>query len=164
MSSQTQAFTGEFRATVEATANRLGRIREQESMIPLADGKWSAKQIIGHLIDSAANNHLRFVRAQFTNDLVFPGYEQDKWVEAQRYNDEPWERLIALWKYYNLHLAHLMAEVPEPIRQASRTEHNLDRIAFHTVAANQPVTLDYFMRDYVEHLRHHLKQILDKFP
>jgi prephenate dehydratase len=160
MSSQTQAFVSEFRSTVAAAARRLEQIHEQDSVIPLAEGKWSPKQIIGHLIDSAANNHTRFVRAQFTEDLVFPGYEQDEWVEVQRYNDEPWEQLVALWKHYNFHLSHLMAAVPEALKQLPRTKHNLDRIAFHTIPADQPVTLYYFMNDYVEHLRHHLKQIL----
>ena len=73
VSSQTQAFVSEFRSTVEAAARRLEQIHERDSRVPLAEGKWSPKQIIGHLIDSAANNHTRFVRAQFTEDLVFPG-------------------------------------------------------------------------------------------
>lgn len=163
MSSQTQAFVAEFRATIGVMASRLEQIREQESMIPVAEGKWTPKQIIGHLIDSAANNHTRFVRAQFIEDLVFPGYQQDEWVAVQGYNDEPWEQLVTLWKYYNLHLAHLISRVPEAIREAPRTKHNLDQIAFHTIAEDKPITLDYFMRDYVDHLRHHLKQILDKF-
>jgi len=164
VSSQTQAFVSEFRSTVEAAARRLEQIHERDSRVPLAEGKWSPKQIIGHLIDSAANNHTRFVRAQFTEDLVFPGYDQDQWVEAQRYNDEPWEQLVALWKHYNLHLSHLMVGVPEAIKTSPRTKHNLDRIAFHPITEDRPVTLDYFMRDYVDHLRHHLKQILGESP
>lgn len=64
------------------------RIPEAAAAHALAEGQWSPKQIIGHLIDSAANNHQRFVRAQFTDDLVFPGYEQEAWVEVQHYNDE----------------------------------------------------------------------------
>jgi hypothetical protein len=159
MPSQTQVFAGEFRSIVEAAANRLEQISEPESVIPVAAGKWSPKQIIGHLIDSAANNHSRFVRAQFSDDLVFPGYEQERWVDAQGYNNEPWGQLIALWKNYNLHLAHLIARVPEAVALGPRTKHNLDKIAFQTVPADQPVTLDYFMRDYVVHLQSHLKQI-----
>ncbi len=159
-SSETQAFVNKFRTTVETAARRLEQISEEDSSVPLREGKWSAKQVLGHLIDSAANNHLRFVRAQLTPDLVFEGYEQDKWVIVQQYESEPWGQLISLWKHYNLHLSHLMARAPESARLLLRTKHNLDRIAFQTVSATEPVTLDYFMRDYVEHLRHHLKQIL----
>jgi hypothetical protein len=164
MAWQTQAFADEFRATVEAIATRLEQIDERESAIPLAEGKWSAKQIIGHLIDSAANNHARFVRAQFSDDLVFPGYEQDAWVATQRYNEEPWSQLVKLWQYYNLHLAHVIDGTPEEVRLRPRVRHNLDKIAFKAVPVDQPVTLDYFMRDYVVHLQHHFQQILSKFP
>jgi len=159
-SSETQAFVNEFRATVETAARSLEQISEEDSSLPLREGKWSAKQVLGHLIDSAANNHLRLVRARLTPDLVFEGYEQDKWVTVQHYESEPWVQLISLWKHYNLHLSHLMARAPENVRLLLRTKHNLDRIAFQTVSAAEPVTLDSFMRDYVVHLRHHLKQIL----
>lgn len=159
-SSETQAFVNDFRTTVETAARRLEQISEEDSSLPLREGKWSAKQVLGHLIDSAANNHLRFVRAQLTLDLVFEGYEQDKWVTVQQYESEPWAQLIWLWKHYNLHLSHLMARAPENVRLLLRTKHNLDRIAFQTVSPAEPVTLDFLMRDYVVHLRHHLKQIL----
>ncbi|MCB0841112.1 MAG: DinB family protein, partial [Bacteroidetes bacterium] len=70
-----------------------------------APGKWSSKEILGHLIDSAANNHRRFVQAAYQDDFVFDGYDQDKWVAVQRYNEVPWIFLLDLWKSYNLHLA-----------------------------------------------------------
>jgi len=149
----------DFRQTVEHAGEQLLLIPEGHAAIPRAAGKWSAKQVIGHLIDSAANNHQRFVRAQFSNDLVCPGYDQEVWVEVQRYNDEPWSRLVQLWRHYNLHLAHVMSVVPKAARTKLRTSHNLDRIAWQTVGTTEPVTLEYFMRDYVAHLQHHLDQI-----
>lgn len=148
-----------FRQTIESANGRLMQISEEQSAIPSAPGKWSPKEIIGHLIDSAANNHQRFVRAQFTDDLIFPGYEQAEWVEVQQYNTRSWAELVALWRHYNLHLAHVMAAIPEAIKSKSRPRHNLQQLAWQTVAENEPVTLDYFMRDYVGHLRHHLDQI-----
>jgi hypothetical protein len=128
--------------------------------MPRAPGKWSPKEIIGHLIDSAANNHQRFVRAQFTDELVFPGYEQVEWVSTQRYRDRPWSDLVSLWRQYNLHLAHVMSSVPVEIRKKPRTKHNLHQLAWKAVPQSEPVTLEYFMRDYVGHLRNHLDQIL----
>src|SRR5436309_8641080 len=120
-----QTFLGQFSETLADAAPRLLAISEQQSEIPRAEDKWSSKQIIGDLIDSAANNHQRFVRAQFTDDLVFPGYQQGDWVRVQRYNDEAWSQLVQLWRHYNLHLLHLMSNVPEQTLTKPRTRHNL---------------------------------------
>ena len=124
-----------------------------------APGKWSPREILGHLIDSASNNHQRFVRAMWQEDLVFDGYDQDAWVEAQRYQETVWPQLVSLWADSNRHLARVMASVPAEVRQTPRPRHNFDRIAYRPVAADQPSTLEYFMDDYVLHLEHHLRQI-----
>jgi len=119
-------------------------------------GKWSPREILGHLIDSAANNHQRFVRARWQHDLVFAAYDQDGWVEAQRYQDAPWQELVTLWASYNRHLARVMAAAPASLRQTSHTNHSFDG-----VPAGEPATLQHFMNDYVRHLDHHLRQIRD---
>ncbi len=124
-------------------------------------GKWSPREILGHLIDSASNNHQRIVRARRQQDLVFTGYEQDGWVEAQQYQDAPWQELVTLWASYNRHLARVMAAVPASLRRTPHTNHNLDRLAMRPVPAGEPATLEYFMDDYVRHLEHHLRQIRD---
>jgi DinB superfamily len=122
-------------------------------------GKWSPREIIGHLVDSASNNHQRFVRAAFQDDLVFVGYAQDDWVAVQKYQDAPWADLVTLWASFNQHLSRVMMAIPEAVRLKSHTRHNLDGLAFRPVSAESPTTLDYFMDDYVRHLQHHLKQI-----
>jgi hypothetical protein len=114
---------------------------------------------VGHLIDSASNNHQRFVRAQLSDDLLFLGYEQEGWVAVQRYGERPWEALVALWREYNLHLARVIADVPDEIRHRPRAVHNLDQIAWKIVPKDEPATLEYFMADYVAHLENHVKQI-----
>src|SRR3984893_16271585 len=144
-----------FRQTSDRAPGRLLQISERQSEIAPASGKWSPKEIVGHLIDSAANNHQRFVRAQFTDDLVFPEYEQDAWVRVQHYSSRPWADLVELWRQYNLHLVHVMALIPEEARTKSRARHNLHQLAWQTVDERVPVTLEYFMRDYVSHLQHH---------
>ena len=149
----------DFRRTVEDAARRMLLISEEESGAPRAEGKWSPKEIVGHLIDSASNNHQRFVRAQFTDHLVFPGYEQESWVRAQGYAEEPWPLLVELWRSFNLHLAHVMERSPEAARLASRGRHNLDEIGWIKIGENEPATLEYLIRDYVVHLKHHLSQI-----
>jgi len=150
----------ELREVVAAVTPRLLALSESEAARPPAPGKWSPKEVIGHLIDSASNNHQRFVRARFMDELVFPGYEQEAWVEAQGYRAAPWSDLVGLWRLFNLHLARVIEAVPASIRQRPRARHNLHEVAWNTVPQDRPATLEYFMRDYVGHLKHHLSQIL----
>jgi hypothetical protein len=149
----------DLRATVAAATPRLLALSESEASKAPAPGKWSPKQVIGHLIDSASNNHQRFVRVRFTDDLVFPGYEQEEWVAAQGYQDAPWADLVGLWRLFNLHLARVIEGVPAPVRERPRARHNLHELAWKPVPQDRPATLEYFMRDYVELLKHHLAQI-----
>lgn len=150
----------DLRRTIEASAPALLAIPESASARPLAPGKWSAKEVIGHLIDSASNNHQRFVRAQFQEDLIFAGYAQEDWVRVQRYQEAPWRDLVALWSGYNLHLARVMTAMPEAVRARPNLRHNLGEIAWGAFPKGEPATLEDFMKDYVEHLRHHLRQVL----
>jgi hypothetical protein len=149
----------ELRRTVDAAAERLKGIPAARAREPVAPGKWSPQEIIGHLIDSASNNHGRFVRAQLTNDLFFPGYDQESWVNLQQYSASDWSELIALWQTFNSHIAHVVERISPSVAAQPRSRHNLDEIAWKTVPREQPVTLDYFVRDYVAHLKHHLTQI-----
>lgn len=158
--SLTEEVLDDFRRTIEETSARLLSMTEDESRAPLSEGKWSAKETIGHLIDSAANNHQRFVRAQFKDDLVFEGYAQEEWIRAQNYNGEPWPLLVGLWRHYNLHLAHVMATAPEQVRTAARSRHNFQQIGFAPVSSEEPSTLEHLMLDYIDHLKSHLRQIL----
>lgn len=153
-------FLTEFRETILSATTRLRNISQEQSTSEPAANEWRPIEILGHLVDSAANNHQRFVRAQFSDDLVFPGYEQDGWVSVQKYRDTSWRELVQLWSSYNLHLHHVASAIPNDILTKSRANHNLEQIAFEPVEQGQPATLEYFIRDYVDHLRHHLDQIL----
>lgn len=152
---------GDFVRTVEEASARLLSLTEAESRAPLAEGKWSAKEVVGHLIDSASNNHQRFVRAQLKEDLVFEGYAQEDWVRVQSYQEKPWPLLVNLWKFYNLHLAHVCARAPESERLRPRRDHNLHEIGSAPVPREEPATLEQLMRDYVGHLKGHLRQIFE---
>lgn len=151
----------DFVRTVEEASARLLSLTDTEAAVPLAEGKWSAKEVVGHLIDSASNNHQRFVRAQLKGDLVFPGYAQEAWVRVQAYGEEPWPLLVNLWKFYNLHLAHVCGRAPERERLRARREHNLHEIGWASVKQEEPATLEHLMRDYVGHLKNHLRQIFE---
>jgi hypothetical protein len=149
-----------LRTAVDEAAPRLLALSEDEAIRRPAPGKWSPVEVIGHLIDSASNNHQRFVRAQDQNDLVFAGYAQDDWVARQQYQSAPWQELVLLWQLYNRQLARVMSATPREVRERVHHRHNLHHIAFRTVPEDHTTTLDYFMHDYVDHLEHHLAQVL----
>jgi hypothetical protein len=154
------AFLADFRQTVDRAASRLLLISDSDAAVRPAPGKWSPKEIVGHLIDSASNNHGRFVRAQLQEDLIFEGYDQDAWVRVEAYRDRPWVDLVRLWQAFNQHIAAVMqVAAPQTLTQP-RARHNLDQLAWQAVDTTQPTTLEYFMKDYVGHLKHHLRQLL----
>jgi DinB superfamily len=148
-----------LRKAVRETSALLDELPADVAARRPAPDKWSIKEIVGHLVDSAANNHQRFVRARLQDTLIFPGYAQDDWVAAQQYQDAPWPALVTLWREYNLHIARIMELAPEEARFREHLRHNLHELAWRPVPADRPATLDYFMRDYVGHLQHHLRQI-----
>jgi hypothetical protein len=153
-------WLNDFRQTIDSASEKLTQLEETESERPRAEDHWSSKQIIGHLIDSAANNHARFVVGQLKDDLVFAGYDQDGWVRTNHYQERAWSDLVQLWRSYNLHLHHLMMHADQAKLSTPCTLHTLQEIAFKTVPKAEPVTLEYLMKDYVDHLKHHLAQIL----
>ena len=124
-----------------------------------APGKWCPKEIIGHLLDSANNNLARFIRLQSTAHLLFEPYAQVEWVRAQSYSQADWSELIKLWARYNLHIARLIDLVPDDARFRPRREHRPLGSIYAPLPADGIPTLDWLMRDYVEHLKHHLRQI-----
>ncbi len=133
---------------VDTAEPRLRNISTLESAKPKIAGGWSCKQVIGHLIDSASNNHQRFVRAVLQTSLDFPGYDQDGNVSVQAPQEADWPLLVSLWAAYNRYLAHVIARLP-----ASKLE-TLCRIG-----SREGVSLDFLAKDYLTHLIHHLRQI-----
>lgn len=147
--SVTSRIARDLLATIESELPNLVAIDEERASTPRADGKWSRKQVMGHLVDSAFNNHQRFVRAQLSSSLSFPGYTQDSWVTAQAYQDRSWADILRLWVEVNRHLAHVIARIS---RGALVTP--------CSIGEGAPVTLRFVMEDYLRHLHHHLAQVL----
>lgn len=136
--------------TIDFVLPMLRRISETDASLKPQPEKWSKKEVLGHLIDSASNNQHKFVRGiQAEGHVEMTGYAQNIWVAVQQYNMENWPDLVLLWESYNRHLAHVIRNVPTD---------KLDNTI--SISGSKPFTLRFIMADYVEHLKHHLKQIL----
>ena len=140
----------QLRSIISTVEPQLSRMNHDEVGSKPAPQEWSKKEILGHLIDSAANNHQRFVRAVNKVAAQFPTYDQDEWVRLQRYNEAPWSSLVTLWSAYNNHLSHVIECIPG---DAESSPCNIGK--------ENPAPLDFVIRDYLRHLRHHLEDILE---
>jgi hypothetical protein len=141
------------------TADRLARLiaTVPPRLVGLSDsdvssrpaaGRWSRKEILGHLIDSASNHHQRLVRAALSPNLTFPSYEQEAWVAAQNYASGQWPDVVNLWVLLNRHLVHVMRNYPlEAWQRECR------------IGDGDPVTVSALAGGYLDHLEHHLQQI-----
>jgi len=145
---------------VMACKPELLAIAENEAKKPLAIDKWAPIQIIGHLIDSAANNHARFLKATLQESIIFPGYAQMEWVNNQGYLSADWENTVLLWSHYNLHLAHFFGQIPEETLMRPRKEHDFAGLTHGYIMDENPNSLFHLIKDYIGHLEHHLGQIL----
>ena len=135
---------------VNGACQQLGSLPKETIEARPNPGDWSVKEIVGHLVDSASNNHQRFVRLQVSDGLVLPDYSQDNdaWVSIQSYQEAPWNDLLDLWRYFNLHLARVIRTVNEEC---------IDNI--WVVDEDTSITLSELMIDYLRHLNDNLQQI-----
>lgn len=133
---------------VEQAGGDLSGYSDRVAANPIQSGGWSRKQVLGHLIDSASNNHQRFVRALLQDELTWPDYDQPGCVQVQRYQEARWADLVELWRSYNRFLAHVLAGIPESkLKTVCR------------IGKDAPLTLEELAIDYLRHLQHHLEQI-----
>jgi hypothetical protein len=123
----------------------LVTVSEAEASVPEREGKWSGKEVIGHLIDSAVNNLGRVVKMQIEAGQNLPGYEQMAWVNLQHYSEREWAQVLALWFALNEHMAWTIGYVERAA------------LANRGVVSGEPVTLGFLIADYVAHMEHHLQ-------
>ena len=139
-----------IRETISAAKPELLKIPPESAAKKSNPGSWSKKEILGHLIDSASNNHQRFVRGAQNAAMNFPVYKQDLWVEVQHYNEMDWSSLIELFYQYNYHISRVIDFLP---RESLNNPCNIGK--------EKPVTLKFLIEDYLRHLNHHIKKILE---
>ncbi len=138
-----------FRADLDAVHEALISVPDALADVPWREGGWTRKQIVGHLLDSAANNRQRFVRASTDGTYQGPKYAQDAWVAAHGYADQPWETLLGWWEAEHEILMSIVDRIPEERLQVQCV-----------VGEDEPVTLKFLIEDYARHQRWHLKQLV----
>jgi hypothetical protein len=142
-----QQLAQDLRAVATKATEQMRQTEEGDAAQQPAPGEWSNKQIVGHLIDSAANNHQRFVRAQRDESHDFPSYDQNDWVTLQGYQSRAWPQIVTLWEALNLHLAGIIERIPE------------DKLAANCTIGGNPWTLKEIIVDYVGHMQMHLSDL-----
>lgn len=138
----------QFRADLEALEMTLAGVPVELADVPWRHGGWTRKQIVGHQLDSAANNRQRFVRAAIDGAYAGPGYAQDAWVAAHGYESQEWGTLLRWWRVEHEILAAVVDRIPESRFDASCT-----------VGIGGPVTLRFLIEDYIAHQKHHFAQL-----
>lgn len=144
-----QAISAALHTAIDDALPLFLRANEARTTERPRPDKWCAREILGHLVDSACNNHRRFIIGQSPANSKFDGYDGDAWVSLQRYHEVPWPELVALWSAYNRHLAHVM----------SRTAPEAANNSALSPDGSKQVTVRWLMEDYVHHLQHHVDQI-----
>ena len=140
-----------LRETVERELPVLQQLTEEQSLLPRGEGKWCPREELGHLIDSAANNQQRFVRAALDGTYIGPGYSADDWVRLHGYRNMSWGTLVEFWFQYNVLLSEVLARI-----SGERLETPC------TIGAYPQVTLHFVAEDYILHLRHHIDLLLQR--
>jgi len=138
-----------LKQTVERESAALWALSDDETANKPAEGVWSRREELGHLLDSAVNNRVRFVRAALEGSLAMPSYDGPGWVRLNGYAGLPWPMLVDLWQRENTMLASLVDRIPD------------DKLSALCEIGDYPaMTLGALIEDYVRHMQHHLDHIL----
>lgn len=140
----------QLESQIQAQQSRLALLSDEEMQKTLGPGLWSGKEILGHLLDSAAINRQRIVRAQYEDIYEFPGYNAAKWVSIQSYQYCAWGDLATQYKFAYQHLVHILENLPD------ETASGKCPVKF---LSNDYVTLDWLVGHIYRHSDHHLRQM-----
>jgi hypothetical protein len=151
MSGELKKVFNRLQENINLVPTKFLKYSEEELRKKPAPNKWSMKELLGHLIDSAVINHLRFIEIQFMPQPFFVNrYYQDELVTIQNYNEIDTQHLVNLWKIFNEHILIIMHNTPGK---------NLSLKIIPEQPFEEADTLFFLMKDYVDHMDHHLKQI-----
>ncbi|SHI26532.1 DinB family protein [Desulfosporosinus lacus] len=133
---------------IQSVPAKVKQYSEQEFSVRI-EGRWSKKEILGHLCDSATNNHHRFIKIQFEKQpFVIVPYDQNNWVLIQDYQYMPLDEIISLWSVLNRHILRIILRIPEE-----------KLVYLCDIGDNKSFTFVELVQDYLRHMEHHLRQI-----
>ncbi|MGB3589008.1 MAG: DinB family protein [Tunicatimonas sp.] len=145
------SLTDRLRLLYERIPPQVLALSESAWVAKTAPSKWSKKENLGHLIDSAINNHVRLVRIQTEpQPLVIEKYAQDKWVQLHQYQRWTTEVLVRCWQSHQ-HQIIILMEVA--------SSESLYKLC--DIGGGELKTMQWLYQDYVDHQEHHLRQIMD---
>lgn len=158
------AFAKILRQIVVTTSVLIKNMPELDIASKPSQDKWSGKEILGHLIDSAIVNHQRFVNGMSSEDaLKFGSYDQDQCVQINAYQDRKSYEVLNTWICLNHHMALLLEKIEGQPRFELPREHNFEVIGFNRVSSDQSSSLSYLVWDYLAHIEHHILQIIPDY-
>ena len=148
---------------INNAGDKIKEISTQDFNSKTNPSKWSKKEILGHLIDSAYNNHRRLVMGQSQGHLTFDGYDQDHWAIANPYQGRKTSDIIQTWAVVNRHLGVLIDHIPRAQVEKKTTNHNYHKIGMRTFEESEAVNLAMLIEDYIFHTEYHLAQIIPDY-
>ena len=124
-------------------------ISETDLTFKRAANKWSRKEVLGHLIDSAQYNLKRFNQIQLTSETwtVVP-YPQNELVVLNNYQNIPLADLVILWQALNHQVIAVLKNI------------DIDTLENKVIVFEEDKNLRWLIEDYADHMDHHFKQIL----
>ncbi len=143
-----EQLADDFSARLASAEADLRVITEVEAAEPYKPNVWTRKQVLGHLVDSAINNHVRFVMATLDDEYAGPAYHAQGWVDLHDYANILWSELLEIWKAHNVLLTRVVRQVPEEKLTAECR-----------IGDDKPVTLRYLIEDYLHHMEEHITEI-----
>lgn len=144
-------------------ASQINKIDEATMSLKPVRDKWSKREILGHLVDSAYNNHQRFINANTQDHLIFEGYDQDEWVIRNGYQNRTTLEVVDLWLASNFHLSCMIKELPGTLLNRKTTQHHFHKMCMQLIPEGEPSSLSYLIWDYIYHMEYHLKQIIPDY-
>jgi hypothetical protein len=145
-----EAVIKELTEVVELFSRKFSQISEQDFSAKPNPAKWSRKEVVGHLIDSAQNNLRRFIVGQY-DDQPNIVYQQEFWVQANNYQQGKKEDVIQLWRLINLQIAAILSSMPKE---------NYSRICNTGKGTPELHSIEWLAVDYVKHMKHHINQVI----
>ena len=148
--------TEHIKQQVITVISNIKKYTDEESSRKPAEGKWSKKEILGHLCDSAVNNLVRFINAPISaKPYIVTGYDQDEWVKMNDYYNLNINDIAEMFAIFNNRIIEVISNIPE---EKLKTVCIIGDAGFRENSGTE--SLQWLIEDYIEHMEYHIKQII----